>query len=588
MNILCDEVRPVKKATNNMDILDDLITTSCAPTSAEEFSDWLLFKDAFDFIKANLKHDEFIVYAGLTHTFLHAITVPQSLLNPPDIDDLMQWNCNASSGWGISHTFSDPPQVWIAPPLEHTGSKTLDQGEQLVFARFFEGRLGKKSYFEVLQKFTHIFDLHFIEERSAYCRIEELGDIEDVIRIINLPGRGEAFDGSVVTFKRSVLNQYLALTDSAIVRTFDFTRFRPDSFGGWSQKEATQKAEGDLFYRSVVEPGHASYARGCQIVRPTITKDDAVKEMEHGEKEDRQYASFIVHDWKNNTIAEVSSAPGETANYFTQSELPYEMSSVFFRPEVLLKYKADSEKYELINRSITCRGAWNLQTYDVNEAGQVHTYLVYLRRLPYREQLHWKAYNEAPKASISKRAFKSDFLGEWDAEYDPLDSMKSKLRSLHRQQVPWWRLRSERLIDAVHYPATSSPDEWSNEILQLDQLLIEGFEKRWLRDQAKSLGRTPPPEFGSVKMLGECLIGYGFDEDDALGVTRPFHIVHTLRSKLKGHASGEEAVKIKKEILREHGSYKNHFSSLVSQCDDSMKQIIETLSAEKTPIATDE
>ena len=98
--------------------------------------------------------------------------------------------------------------------------------------------------------------------------------------------------------------------------------------------------------------------------------------------EEREHTSFIAQDWKNKRIAEISCAPGATANYFTESDLPFELSPAYFRPEVLSKYKADSQKYTLQDRSITCRGAWHLKTYDINEAGQVHTYLVYLRQLP--------------------------------------------------------------------------------------------------------------------------------------------------------------------------------------------------------------
>jgi hypothetical protein len=211
---------------------------------------------------------------------------------------------------------------------------------------------------------------------------------------------------------------------------------------------------------------------------------------------------------------------------------------------------------------------------NVNEAGQVHTYIIYLSRLPYEEQLHWKAYNEAPKGPISKRAFTTDFQGSWDIEYDPLVSLKHELRELNRQQVLWWTLRSEELFDKVHYPATSSPDEWATEILQLDQLLVEGFEEKWLREKARSLGRTPDTNFRSLKLIEECLIALGFEDDHARKITASLHEAHSLRSKLKSHASGEEAIAIKKKELAEHGSYKNHFRSLCTDCDESIKAII--------------
>ena len=64
---------------------------------------------------------------------------------------------------------------------------------------------------------------------------------------------------------------------------------------------------------------------------------------------------------------------------------------------MLLKYKKDPEKYLLEDRSITARNSWYLKTYDINAAGQVHTYLIYLSHLPYEEQVYWKSANEAPK-----------------------------------------------------------------------------------------------------------------------------------------------------------------------------------------------
>lgn len=559
--------------------LEQLLAISHPPLKEGDFNTWLELADAFAFLKSNLTDEDFIVYAGMSHTFIHAIPVPASLLDPPDIEDLMSWDCNASSSWGIGTVSADPPIVTISSPLEDTRSKTLNEGEQLVFARHFYGHMGDKNYFEVLQRLVHILDVHFVHERNAYCRLDKHGDLEDMIRIIKIPAKTEGFGGTVITFNRALLDEYLTLTGTAIVRTFDFTRWRPSHFVGWSgARDEKRIIEEDLFYRCVIEPGHASYARGCQIVRSSLSTEALVKRHSWAAPEDREYVSFIAHDWKNEVVKEISCAPGDTANYFTESDLPYEMSLAFFRPEVLVKYKSDSEKYRLQDRSISCRGTWSLQTYDINEAGQVHTYLVYLRNLPFEEQLHWKAYNEKPKGPISKRAFLTDFEGSWDEEYDPLNSLKDKFRGLRRQNAQWWKLRSENLIDKVQYPVTASADEWANEILQLDQLLVEGFDEKWLRQKAAAIGQIPDPKLRSLKLIEECLVALGFEVDHAHKITAPFHILHELRSKTKGHASGEEAAKIKKEILADHGSFRNHFRTLARECDESFQGLIQAFS----------
>ena len=536
------------------------------PQEQQAFNTWLEFKDALEFLKDSLMDDEFVLYAQLPHVFIDVVLVPESLVTPPDVEDLMEWDSTPSSSWGISYTFSEPPSITVESSLEHARSKTLSKGEQLVFDRSFEGRVGQKDYFEILQKLVHVLELHFLEERSAYCRLTQHGDIEDVIRIIE-----EDPVGSIVTIQRESLDRYMALCDLAAVQMFDFTRFRLGSFNGWSRQLPNLVVDGDLSYRILIEKGHASYIRGIQIVRPLISKL-GVARLYSNQRATRQYESFIAHDFKNQEIREISCAPGKTANYFTKSTLPFEMSPAFFRPDVLLKYKTDSDKYCLSDRSIFCRGGWQLEKYDVNEAGQVHAYIVYLRRLPYEEQRHWKAYNEAPKAPISKRAIAIDFEGRWDVVPNALSTLKGLIADLG-SRVPWWTLRSEKLMKTVNYPVTSSADEWANELLLLDQLIVEGFETKYLRQKAIDLGRTPDRQFASLKLIEECLIGLGFEEERAREITKPLHQLHSLRSKLKGHASGGEAVDIKRHVLAEHGTYRQHFDVLCQACDEAIRTI---------------
>lgn len=560
----------------------DLVTTICefgrAPADKDAFDTWLGMRDAISFLKENPKHQEFVLYASNVHTFLHAVVVPNALLNPPDVEDLMAWGCNADSSWGIWTQFTTPPKIGIAPPLERAG-KTLSHGEQLVFARSFDGRLRNKSYFEILQKFAHFFDLHFLSERDAYCHLDGRGDIEDVIRIVRVPrNKDDWYTSTMISVKREVLDDYLLLTDCSVVRTFDFTRYHPKSFGGWSESPVPQETREDgLFFRSGLEQGHAAYIRGVQIVGPLSTRDDLLNRHTFTRDEKREYASFIAQDWRHRVIREISTAPGATANYFVKSDLPFEVSPAFFRPEVLLKYKADAEKYRLTDRSISCRGAWYLKTYDINDAGQVHTYICYLRDLPYDEQLHWKSHNERPKAAISKRALANDFEGQVYDGYDPLRSLKRMLEKLKDRGAPWWTLRSDDLMDRVHYPVTTSADEWADEILRLDQLLVEGFEEKWFREKALMLGRPGELSFRSLKLTEECLIGLGFEADHASTLLAPLRELHDRRSKLKGHVAGQEAAEIKRKAVADFGSYKGHFRALARSCDESIRTIAEAL-----------
>ncbi len=326
-----------------------------------------------------------------------------------------------------------------------------------------------------------------------------------------------------------------------------------------------------------IEPDHASCLRGFQIVHPLRSKQEVLDRFFGRDDREKQYVSFVALDWKNKAVRQISCAPGATANYFTTSDLPYETSPAFFRPEVLSKYKADTEKYKLEDRSISCRAAWHLQTYDINDAGQVHTYLVYLRNLPYEEQLYWKAHNEKPRGGLSKRAITTDFEGDFDLSYDALTSLVNALREWVRRDVSWWTLRSEELIGRVHYPATASPDEWANEILALHQLLVEGFEEKWLRERARTLGQSPDAKIRSLKLLEECLVALGYELDNARRITSPLHQLNELRSKLKGHAPGRQVTEIKRAAISEHGTYRKHFRELCRECDEAVRSIDDAL-----------
>src|SRR5208337_3989469 len=197
----------------------------------------------------------------------------------------------------------------------------------------------------------------------------------------------------------------------------------------------------------------------------------------------REYVTFIAEDWRHKRVAEISTDPVATTNYFqaNENDLPFELSPAFFRPEVLSKYKTDRDKYTVDEREIHCRAAWTLRAYDVNDAGQVFAYICYLRSLPYNEQLHWKSYNEEPKAFISERAFINDFKGEFVSFQHPRAELLSILQRWQARRVEWWTLRDEDLLHRANAPISASKDEWAEAVMDLSKLVVEGFEVKPLR-----------------------------------------------------------------------------------------------------------
>jgi len=560
-----------------MDILnlESILSISNEPASKDDFNTWVEQKDILPFLEKEIEDTDIIIYASVQHIFIHAVLIPNVELDKTTVNDLLKWDHNPYSGWGLVVSSDD---AWIESSLESANSKTLSEGQQIIFARTFDGVESRRHYFELEQRISQVLGLHYMPERNAWCRLDKFGDIEDIVKIIEVGGLPDNESGTVITINRDVLGKYTSVGNFSLCRMFDFTRWKRGSFSGWGNKNEPEKIgnDKDIFGSLVVQNGYGSYSRGVQVKNISIPKKDVINNVWGRLSEDnKQYATFIAHDWKNNRIAEISCAPSSIANYFTESELPFTMSPAFFRPEVLLKYKSDREKYRLENRSISCRGAWYLQTFDINDAGQVTTYLGYLSHLPHEEQLHWKQYNERPKAPLSKRTIATDFEGQFYNEYDPLLSLKSKLEKLNSAKVGWWTLRGENVIKKVHYPFTASADEWADEFLNLDQFVVEGFEEKWLRQKAATLGRSLNPQTRPLKLAEECMIGAGFEPDHAYKIMSPFHEVHNLRV-LKAHATGSDATEIRKQALQEFRSFRRHFEHICAQCDESLEILIQT------------
>jgi hypothetical protein len=508
------------------------------------------------------------------------VLAPLDRLNPPDQADLLHDYVDPAASWSISHSWGGGRghRVAIEAPMEHLSSETLAAGEKLIFWRHFHG-VDRPTKIELSQKLVHCLDLHFMEEHNAFCRLGAHGEIEQVIRIIEVAPSATYEGGEIVTVLKKDFMEYMALSRMGSVTLFDFTRCPPDSFNGWNDDVRETRDSPDLFYTVGVMHGHASFANGRFIVRPTMTIEEIIADRARAnDPAARQFATFKIFDRKNDRQIETSCSPESIASYFeTGSPLPWHISPAFFRPDVLHRFKSDREKYRLDDRSISCRGAWSLKTYDINEAGQVHTYIKYLSNLPYEEQLYWQAFNEWPSGTISARAFETDIEGTWSTQYDPLASLKRKITVLDAAPPPWWRSRDAALHTAARHPVTTSSDEWANEILALDQLIVEGFVVTGLREIATRIGQPVETPWASLKVLEACLIGQGRTAEQAKAVVAPLFELHALRTPLRGHGAVALSQKLAREAIRTHGNFRAHYAELAGRCDSALGSIFTTL-----------
>ena len=553
------------------------------PTEDQEYSSWIRAGGHLQLLRQNARDSEVIIYACSRPTFIHAVIAKESEVTPPDIDDLLEWSSSPYIGRaGYSWTGS-ARDVRVEFTETNSLPRKLKHRQNLIFSRRMEG-VDDPHYYELLQEFAHTTGMHWREEQRAYCQIDENGDVEPVVSITKPDGNGGI---TLITCKREPLEQYLAATGNVLIRFFDFMMVKYGEFTSWDAGIRERKTETQfLFYEQCVHPDGHAFTRGAQVVPVTMPKDILLKSITEprSRRSGRQYASFVAIDWRNDKIEEISTDPESTTNYFGAgaNSLPFEVSPAFFRAEVLSKYKADRDKYTIheASRFITCRGAWELKSYDINEAGQVHAYICDLRNLPYQEQLHWKSHNEKPKETISRRAYENDFQGTWSSRITALERVLHTLRRWVEQRSDWWQMQDEAILLRVNTPVSNSKDEWAQSFLDLSKAVIEGFQTRPIRTLLRQEKIPFDKEDRTLSLLEKLLTsqvsGYGHPTR-----LQGLRAAYGIRSKVQSHIGGTEADEIARNALVEHGSYREHFEHICNQIAKELEQIEEGL----TPLA---
>lgn len=411
----------------------------------------------------------------------------------------------------------------------------------LFFCRLYYGNpKGKENYYEFNQLITHPLDLHWSSLKNSYCSIDGQGEEIEKIKIINHE------KVNLILIRRKTLDKLLHLGEWVLVRYFNFTRFKTDSpsLNSWTSEQFEPREYEAKFEIRKCDDDYIEF-RGAQIERPKTPKERLLSwRINDEEEEEKKYADFIVQDWKNKKLLKnYSLDPRNFANYFTKSDLPFETSPIFFKAEVLDKYKNNPDKYELTERTITCRGGWHLETYDINKYNQVHTYAVYLARLPFKEQLHWLQYNEEPKGGISDRAFQSDFEGKFGDEKSKLKQLRESLETLRNLKVgeegyTIWSPKGgswDSASKGLHYVNSENPNQWHDFIIALANATNEGFQGKILRKIASSLGNDDEG-LGTLGLI-KFILKSSNNEEQIPTIHGVLNELQTRRGKGKAHGT---------------------------------------------------
>ncbi len=482
--------------------------------------DTYAFGDFIDFLQKS-SNDMIPMIINGEDIWLFSLVVPKDKLVDGYVDKLINWSIHAARyGYYRNHN----NEYFLSKPCEGCMPEEILEDAIPVFYQR-EMFAGKKFDVEINQQISHVLGLAKLDEVDEPNNYYKL-DKGDFVKVVD----AENDILSIHTMKKDDLDKFLSISNSVLIRFFVCTISGRDVTLTF-KKEFIKDEENGIFY-IYLQNSDMGYAikqiRGFQVIYPEKDFDEYEKET--------KFETFLIKDLESGNLIKHTCNPDKVSNRFTKKDYPLDLSSVYFSKDVLDKYKKDSEKFTIEDRSITCRDYWDVRYFMSDDKSQVIVYLCDLSSLPYEEQKHWKRFNEEPKSNIPSHIIKNDFLGEWHDLVDPLKMLKNNLRQFPKckfkgNEVSIWEEKNKgsiRSLDNLGYLMDGSKDEWEREINKLWQICVEGLNRAKINKLAEYYGCSKGST-QSIDNLHAILneLGIGSVEVDA--ITKPLYELNGYR-----------------------------------------------------------
>lgn len=258
--------------------------------------------------------------------------------------------------------------------------------------------------------------------------------------------------------------------------------------------------------------------------------------------EQEQYEDFIVdYDEDEDETVYYTCNGKELANFFgANPEAPHFLTPVYFKIQVLDRYKNDSRNYTITDSTINFLNEWSIP-FNVNKENIVSVWLGDLGRIPYEEQQYWKAYNIPPKGGMDQKFIDRQLRNKWtDASRieSKLVPTLNKLNAIISEKYGdvIFKVLSDadkEIYNTFMLPTNYSMPEYQSFLLKLCKLVSESINTSLIK---KSMGENFDENVkGSVLQLGMFLEHIGIDKERK--ISSSIKKVQDSRNKLAGHSA---------------------------------------------------
>jgi hypothetical protein len=345
--------------------------------------------------------------------------------------------------------------------------------EPFLFFRSFKLNGEHDEYIDVSEEFVLYFNLYEkskTKKNRQYFYIDELGDLEKVIEVTP----------HSVKVKLRYLMEYISVRKVHFSICFDFIRKPFKSLAELNVSSQDKNHMGNVFnYNHYIQPLPFDSKRSQSWIHgKTILKYDKSKSNKFHFSPENKYEEFIIGYDKNGEL-EYQNCEKTNGKYFVLT---------YFKKEVLNKYYNEPEKYEVTPFRV--RSDFFSLKIDNNVDDYVPVFLVELRMLPHKEQLHWKQYNIIPKEGMSHSYYRTMIEGNW-AEHPETPDLyfKHKFNSFNKkwEEKYGWKFykplakEDEHHFNSLHIPTTNNVKSFCDQILSLVKITIDSLNEKELK-----------------------------------------------------------------------------------------------------------
>lgn len=411
----------------------------------------------------------------------------------------------------------------------------------LVFIRSGEGIV--EAIPEPLQELILFHNLLTARGNHEFLKIHENGETEVVIKVDS---------GTDIQIKSNFLVQFQAAKQMDLMFELDSVQFMSDI----SDMPSEQNIQTQIMNLAIYpldnwsQPGYR--ALGKIVFIPRSIELSGIWPFELDREINETFTILDAQGHIKNFM--LNSNDRLDPNDFLRKQDAHYLESVQFHKNVLQRYFANPDIYEVKDGVLKCGHLWSL-SIDNDHLDKLFVYLGdLLRDLPSDEWKYWKPFNVTDGTKMSETAFRRNILGQL---VDPIRRDLQFRATFQAFQNDWvehfgWNLflpltvEDDYVLKSLRIPNTDSFQEFDGFTLSLAKLLTNSLNTTILSkliDIPMKGDRTSP-----LERLRIWLENSGFEQHQR--VKDSLHMIQWLRSNSAAHPKERE---VSEEIRAKYG-----------------------------------